>query len=130
MMDVRFIGLIFSVFPGESARPEVNDMFVTCYLIHLKLYCLKGNKLYVLTKHHKMSKFANLSGPSNNTFCSCAPGRATEEQAEHTHAESVKHLIIIIHRYPGKKTLYIRPMMQVTIESVLRKSDSFGLHIL
>jgi hypothetical protein len=36
----------------------------------------------VLAKHHKMCKFANWSRQSNNTFCSSAPGHATEEQAK------------------------------------------------
>jgi hypothetical protein len=65
----------------------------------------------------------------------CAHGRATEEKAqttEHTHAGRVKHLITLWMPWgKKKKTLDIHPLLQVTIKSVLlRKSDSFGLHIL
>jgi hypothetical protein len=38
--------------------------------------------MYVLAKYHKMCKLAKWFHPSNITFCSRAPGRATEEQAK------------------------------------------------
>jgi hypothetical protein len=46
------------------------------------VYNTIGGELYVLAKHHKMCKLANWSRPSNITFCSRAPDRATEEQAK------------------------------------------------
>jgi hypothetical protein len=38
--------------------------------------------MYVLAKYHRMCKCVNWIHPSNITFCSHAPGCATEEQAK------------------------------------------------
>jgi hypothetical protein len=86
----------------------------------------------MLARHHKMCKFANWFHPSNITFCSRAPGHATEEQSKQPNINmQVVSNTYLPYRCPGKRTLIdIHPMLQVTIKSVLRKSDPFGLHIL
>jgi hypothetical protein len=75
--------------------------------------------VYVSARHHKMCKLVDWSHPNNITFCSRAPGHATEEQAKQPNMHMLR-----------KSTLYIRPMWQITMKSVLRVTLWFAHSIM
>jgi hypothetical protein len=60
-----------------------------------------------------MCSSANWSRPSNITSYSCAPDRATEEQAKQPNTCGESQAPNYPIGAPGKKTLDIRPMLQV-----------------
>jgi hypothetical protein len=43
---------------------------------------ITGGIQYVLAKHHRKCRLANLFNLSNITFCSCVPGHVKKEQAK------------------------------------------------
>jgi hypothetical protein len=61
---------------------------ITATFALVDLLTFEQGPLYVLARHHKMCKLANWSHLSNITFCSHAPGHATEEQAKLAYGES------------------------------------------